>query len=280
MALQMAICSRPWFRDLGAAPDTIVQPIVPVRTFEQGAFNMYYDKRTAALEQELRREEAKLQKIRDQAAEKKQKLRAVKSRLFATTKSDNWHAMALTAEARRIGFNGEHAEALFHLRSLSLSDYVEAVTPFANATPEASILCVEYDAVQANLADWTDLGKHKHWNRSRREYEAEAEGFKKWQADNPDETSWRDKPATRNQCFLIWRTAEHLGIQQPFNLKCGDAHDWLDKHDANLRFRTARMPGSDPQLDTAPLTGQHTGPSLCDQMSRPESSSGLENGNG
>jgi len=241
---------------------------------------MYYDKATAALEQELRREEAKLQKIQDQAAEKKQKLRAVKSRLFATTKSDKWHAIALTAEARRIGFTGEHAEALFHLRSLSLSDYVEAVTPFANAKPEASILSVEYDAVQANFTEWTELGKHQHWDRARCEYEAEVEGFKIWQAENPDRTTWRDKPASKNQYFLIWRTAEHLDIQQPLNLKCGEAHDWLDKHDANLRFRAARTPGSDPQLDSAPLTRQHADPSVGDGMTRPESSSGLENSDG
>ncbi|NMW32735.1 hypothetical protein HKD42_11745 [Altererythrobacter sp. RZ02] len=241
---------------------------------------MYYDKATAALEQELRREEAKLQKIQDQAAEKKRKLRAVKSRLFATTKSDKWHAMALTAEARRIGFTGEHAEALFHLRNLSLSDYVEAVTPFANAKAEASILSVEYDAVRANYTDWTELGKHQHWDRARREYEAEVEGFKKWQAENPDKTSWRDKPATKNQYFLIWRTAEHLGIQQPLNLKCGEAHDWLDNHDANLRFRAALAAETDSQPVTAPPTNQPASKPVRDEAAQPKSSSSSENPDG
>ena len=241
---------------------------------------MYYDKRIAALEQELRREEAKLQKIQDQAAEKKQRLRAVKSRLFTTTKSDKWHAMALTAEARRVGFNGEHAEALFHLHSLPLSDYVEAVTPFANATPEASIMCVEYDAVQANFTDWTKLGKHKHWDRTRREYEAEVESFKKWQADNPDKTSWRDKPATKNQYFLIWRTAEQLAIQQPLNLNCGEAHDWLSKHDANLRFRATQTAATDSQEKTAPLTSQPVSPPIRNETTQPQRSSGSENPNG
>lgn len=241
---------------------------------------MYYDKKTAALEQELRREEASLQKILDQAAEKKQKLRAVKGRLLATTKSDKWHAMALTAEARRIGFTGEHAEALFHLHSLKLGDYVEAITSYANEAPSASILSIEFAAVQANLARWTELGKRQHWDMARREYEAEVESFKKWQAENPDSTSWRDKPATKNQYFLIWRTAEQLCIQQPLHLKCGEAHDWLNKHDANLRFRATRPTGPKQQTNDAPIPDPNALPPTSDSVIRPQGSSDLENSNG
>lgn len=241
---------------------------------------MYYDKKLAAAERDKRKEEAELQKLLEQVLEKKQKLRNVKGRLLATAKSDTWHAMTLTAEARRIGFTGEHGEALFYLRSLPLSEYVEAVNSYANEAPEASILSVEYNAVQANMAEWTVLGKHKHWERARKEYEAEVEGFQNWQAENPDKTNWRDKPATNSQYFLIWRTAEQLGIDQPINLKCGDAHDWLNKNDANLRFRSPRANKADQQADSPALPASVQDSLNHDGVNRPHYSSNPENSDG
>ena len=202
---------------------------------------MIYNKDIAALERKECEAAAELQKQQEQMLETKRKLRAAKSRLLATTRSDKWHAMALSVEARRKGFTGEHAEALFYLRSLPVSKYLEAINLYISDPASDSVLDGEYAAVEANMLEWTELGKHKHWDRARREYEGEVEGFRKWQAANPDKTAWRDKPATTDQYFLIWRTAEHLEIEQPRNLKCGDAHDWLAKHDANLRFR---LPGA------------------------------------
>lgn len=60
---------------------------------------MIYDKNVAALEQKEREVASELQKQQEQILEAKCKLRAAKSRLLATTKSEKWHAMAISAEA-------------------------------------------------------------------------------------------------------------------------------------------------------------------------------------
>jgi|GEM_PF-2477855 len=47
---------------------------------------------------------------------------------------------------------------------------------------------------------------------------------------------WRNKPATSRQGHLAVATARALGVDIPAEQNRGDAADWLDSHDANLRF--------------------------------------------
>ena len=241
---------------------------------------MIYNKDIAALERKEREAAAELQKQQVQMLETKRKLRAAKSRLLATTRSDKWHAMALSAEARRKGFTGEQAAALFHLHSLPVSEYLETINLYVSDPALGSVLDVEYAAVEANISEWTELGKHKHWDRARREYEDQIEGFRKWQAENPDQTAWRDKPATTDQYFLIWRTAEHLEIEQPRNLKCGDAHDWLAKHDANLRFRQPRASSSVAKEDISSPPAESGNLATTDIAGGQQAEEELERSNG
>jgi len=47
---------------------------------------------------------------------------------------------------------------------------------------------------------------------------------------------WRGKPPTSRQGHLAVTTAQKLGIQVPAERNRGDAADWLEAHNANLRF--------------------------------------------
>lgn len=55
--------------------------------------------------------------------------------------------------------------------------------------------------------------------------------------------------------MLIRRTVDRLGFDaMPTRLKCGEAHDWLEYHGANLRFRASnvgdrREPDAEPDPD-------------------------------
>lgn len=199
---------------------------------------MYYDKEVIRLEREQREASRELAELLERAAEAKRKVRAVQGRLTSTTKHENWHCRRLAAHLRDANFEGEHAEAIYYVRQLKSVEYLETLQPFIRENRDASILAIEHVAVMANLKAWTELGKHLHWDAERRAYEEDFASFQQWQAENPDETSWRDKPATRRQYFLIWRTATQLDLDQPTNIKRGEAHDWLAEHDANLRFRS------------------------------------------
>lgn len=48
---------------------------------------------------------------------------------------------------------------------------------------------------------------------------------------------WRDRPMSSGQRFLIADTARLLGIEQPEDMRRGDAADWLDTHGAHLLLK-------------------------------------------
>ncbi|HEU4961508.1 MAG TPA: hypothetical protein VFT56_14020 [Sphingomonas sp.] len=48
----------------------------------------------------------------------------------------------------------------------------------------------------------------------------------------------RADPALRAKLRTVSRTADHLGIEMPAGkMTCGEAHDWLAAHGANVRLR-------------------------------------------
>jgi hypothetical protein len=76
--------------------------------------------------------------------------------------------------------------------------------------------------------------------QARQAYEAECRKFEAWQEAHPDDVGWREKPATKAQWMLIRRTVDRLRLNElPKRITCGEAHDWLESHDANVRFRSA-----------------------------------------
>ncbi len=98
---------------------------------------------------------------------------------------------------------------------------------------------VEVAAVRANFEEWSRRGKALLHQQAKAAYEKECRSFANWEKDNPQAKGWRDQPATRAQWMLIRRTADRLDIAEvPMRLKRGEAHDWLQLHNANLRFRS------------------------------------------
>jgi len=176
----------------------------------------------------------------------RRKERAAKAQLLgSTTRHENWHAHRLVYQDRQAGYVGEMAEARYWVRSLTPDLYREAIAPYADAMHGASIIAVEVAAVRANLNDWARRGQDVLYEQARAAYEEECRSFAAWQAAHPDETDWRDAPATRKQWMLIRRTVDRLeGVAMPVRLKAGEAHDWLERHDANLRFRGKPAPSN------------------------------------
>lgn len=67
-------------------------------------------------------------------------------------------------------------------------------------------------------------------------YWARKRSFAEHEAVTPGR-QWRDKPPLSRQGHLAVTTAQKLGIQVPAVRTRGDAADWLEAHNANLRFR-------------------------------------------
>jgi hypothetical protein len=195
-----------------------------------------YDRNEARRRRELEKALADKKKLEARFAELARKARTAKSRLLATTRHESWHRHALAWLDRDAGYDGEMASARVWLRSLPIHDYIAALAPYVEAMPNAPNIAIEVAAVRANLSDWTESGDALLLDRARREYAAELESFREWQRHNPDKKSWRNRPPTRTQLFLINRNATRLGIDAPFNLDRGDAHDWIEAHGGNRRL--------------------------------------------
>ncbi len=197
---------------------------------------MDYDRHEGRRRRELEKALAAKKKLEARFAELTRKARTAKSRLLATTRHESWHRHALAWLDRDAGYDGEMASARVWLRSLPIHDYIAALAPYAEAMPDASNIQVEVAAVRANQADWTKSGDALLLDRARRDYVTELGSFRAWQRDNPDKKDWRTRPPTRTQLFLISRNAVRLGIDEPFNLDRGGAHDWIEAHGGNLRL--------------------------------------------
>lgn len=197
---------------------------------------MDYDRNEGRRRRELEKALAAKKKLEARFAELTRKARTAKSRLLATTRHESWHRHALAWLDRDAGYDGEMASARVWLRSLPIHDYIAALAPHAEAMPDATNIHVEVAAVRAHHPEWTEKGDALLLDRARRDYADELEGFRVWQRDNPDKKDWRTRPPTSTQLFLISRNATRLGIDEPFNLDRGGAHDWIEAHGGNLRL--------------------------------------------
>lgn len=198
----------------------------------------YMDTEEERRRRELHRAEAEAAKLEQKLAELRRKARSARSRLKSTTRHETWHARRLAAQDRQAGYDGEMAEARHFLRSMPLSAYTKALEPYAEVYPETSVVELEVMAVNANLHDWTAAGKALLLDLARARYAEECRTFEAWLKEHPNEKGWRDKPATRAQWMLIWRTVEALKLNdRPERLTRGEAHDWLQEHGANVRLR-------------------------------------------
>lgn len=175
-------------------------------------------------------------KLRAQMHELTKERRSVKARLASTTKHENWHAHRLAHLDRLAGYSGEMASARIYIRSLPLTEYISALTPFAEQMPNADNLAIEVAAVKANHDDWHNRGEEIVLARARVAAEADHAGWEEWQSKNPTAQHWRDKPMTKGQFFLVSRTADLLSIIAPAKMTRGEAHDWLSAHGGNLRL--------------------------------------------
>lgn len=233
---------------------------------------MEYDREAARRRRDYQKALAARTKLEEKLARLNRETRNAKSRLLATTKSEQWHRMTLGWLDREAGYTGEMASARVWLREQPIQDYVQLLVPFAHAMHGASSIAIEVAAVRANLEDWTTRGDALLLDRARQAYADDLESFRQWQRDNPNQEGWRRKPATRAQGFLVSRTAAALGIDPPRRMTRGDAFDWIDRHGGNLRLNdrgdgSAGLPvGTDDvvaETGTPNTDGTPTGGSLA-----------------
>lgn len=166
---------------------------------------MDYDRNEARRRRELEKALADKKKLEAKFADLARKARTAKSRLLATTRHESWHRHALAWLDRDAGYDGEMASARVWLRSLPIHDYITALTPFVEAMSAAPNIAIEVAAVRANLSNWTEKGDALLLDRARRDYAIELDSFLAWQRDNLDKKSWRTRPPTRTQLFLVSR---------------------------------------------------------------------------
>lgn len=175
--------------------------------------------------------------MREQLAQAEADKRAAERRERAVATHPAAVAMALSAPLRQEGLGAEHADALNFALSLPIEQFLREVESRAGAKPGASVAHLVAEIVKSGQDELRLKGRNLALEREWLAYERECESFAAWQKANPDKTSWRSKPASRAQYFLMWRTAEALGIRAIGNCKSGDAHDWLMHHGANLRLK-------------------------------------------
>lgn len=212
---------------------------------------MEYDREEARRRREYEKALANKKKLEDRLAELNRKARSAKSRLLASTNSEKWHRFSLAWLDRDAGYSGEMASARVWLRSQQILAYVELLTPFAQATPNASNIAIEVAAVLANLDDWTTKGDALLLEKAKRDYVTDAASFAAWEREHPDDDGWRKKPSTKAQGFLIGRTVAALGIDQPVRMNRGEAHDWIAAHGGNRRLVDEPGPRpTEPPLDS------------------------------
>lgn len=206
---------------------------------------MEYDREAARRRRDYEKALAAKAQLEEKLAKLSRATRNAKSRLLATTKSEQWHRMTLGWLDREAGYTGEMAPARVWLRHQSIHDYIELLAPHAATMPDATNLDIEVAAVRANLDDWSARGEALLLDRAKAAYAEDLAGFARWQREHPGEDGWRRKPATRAQGFLVSRTAATLGIDAPLRMTRGDAFDWLERHGGNLRLGVSAMQGGD-----------------------------------
>ena len=203
-----------------------------------------FDKDEVSRRRKLADAKAREAKLREELAAIQKAKRSARSGIDQITRHENWHARTLAAADRRAGYTGEMASARLYLRSLPVDKYSAILAQYAMGSSDADNLSVEVAAVRANFDQWHRKGEAIILDRERRAYAAECARWADREASQPTQ-SWRAKPMTRGQYFLIARTAEFLNVAEPTGkITRGAAHDWLKTHDANLRLRPDGVEGS------------------------------------
>ena len=219
---------------------------------------MEYDREAARRRRDYEKALAAKAQLEEKLAKLSRDARNAKSRLLATTKSEQWHRMTLGWLDREAGYTGEMAPARVWLRHQTIHDFIELLAPHAATMPAATNIEIEVAAVRANLDDWSARGEALLLDRAKAAYAEDLASFARWQREHPGEDGWRRKPATRAQGFLVSRTAATLGIDAPLRLTRGDAFDWLKRHGGNLRLGGTDLPAGD--VTSADVIGVATGP--------------------
>lgn len=217
---------------------------------------MIYDRDEERRRSALRKAQAETARLQAKLAGLRRNERSARSRLLSGTRHETWHAHRLAYQDRQAGYSGEMAEARYYLRALPADQYVQAILPYADQLSDGGVVDIEVLAVRANMEDWTQKGQALLHERARERYEEECRLFATWTADNPGKKSWRDRPATRAQWMLIRRTVDALDLASvPSRISCGEAHDWLQEHGANVRFRAVDNEGDHPREDVGDDAG-------------------------
>jgi hypothetical protein len=183
----------------------------------------------------------KIQRLKEQLAEAEADKREAEKRAKAIATSDTAVGMVLSAPLRQVGLTADAADALDYLLSMPIGRFGSLIQAAVEAEPETSVASFIRDTIQTKHAELSEAGRKLALTREWLAYKQDCESFAAWQRDNPDKVSWRTKPASRAQYFLMWRTAQYLGIDPLVRCKRGEAHDWLMLHGANLRLKAVEL---------------------------------------
>jgi hypothetical protein len=220
-----------------------------------------YDREEERRRRELESAKAKEAKLREELAALRNETRSAKNRLASATRHETWHVHRLAHLDRLAGYDGDMASARIYVRSLSFSDYMAVLRPYAEINPSATNLDIEVAAVIANRTNWHNKGEAIVLERERVAAEADRASWEAWQATHEDASGWRDKPMSRRQYFLVSRTADYLGVDTPGRMSRGEAFDWLVQHGGNLRLAREEVDGTGNEHSVNGLPGDGSIPS-------------------
>lgn len=126
------------------------------------------------------------------------------------------------------------ANAFHGLLSFEAAEFAERIS----LIPGSSTMTMFELIIALVKDDISDLESHfavAKWMRRRAAYADKCASWKAAAIERGDD--WRDRPMSSGQRFLIADTARLLEIEQPEDMRRGDAADWLDTHGAHLLLK-------------------------------------------
>lgn len=229
--------------------------------------------------------------LRQRQAERKLKEAQQKvAELIAATKRQshaephrNHHMITLGAEYHRGGLRACHAPALLALRSLPLPLYAEALVRLFDADESRTVAELEAMYVLEHHEQLVGEGRRIVLQREIAAYEADCQRWQERQQGVPDSRQWREGRVSMRQAWLVERTCQALAIDaRPKHANCGEAHDWLAAHGANLRLKVRAIEeptyGSGGELPQTDAADEVLGTNGAGQPGASSGSPALENG--